>query len=218
MRRLADLVVRWPWMVIGVWVAMAVALPLTFPSPERDGPEASARHPAQRCSVERRRQQDDRGVSRIGFGQPARTLLSSTKAGSDPPTKPSTARCVDALRDDVTDVVIGAGLRHHASTATVPDQQGQDDLGAAGRPCGRVGYAAGVRGLQPSSRHRQTQRRPGNELAHWPCTSPDPRPPSPTSPSRANAIGCPSRSRSASWCSSFCWWCTATRSPCCCRW
>jgi putative drug exporter of the RND superfamily len=32
MRRLADLVVRWPWAVIGVWIAVAVALPLTFPS------------------------------------------------------------------------------------------------------------------------------------------------------------------------------------------
>ncbi|GJF11398.1 membrane protein [Mycolicibacterium cyprinidarum] len=32
MRRLADLVVRWPWVVIGVWIAMAIALPLTFPS------------------------------------------------------------------------------------------------------------------------------------------------------------------------------------------
>ena len=30
MRRLADLVARWPWAVIGVWVAMAVALPLAF--------------------------------------------------------------------------------------------------------------------------------------------------------------------------------------------
>ena len=32
MRRLADLVVRWPWAVIGVWVALAIALPLSFPS------------------------------------------------------------------------------------------------------------------------------------------------------------------------------------------
>jgi RND superfamily putative drug exporter len=32
MRRLADLVARWPWAVIGVWVVMAVALPLAFPS------------------------------------------------------------------------------------------------------------------------------------------------------------------------------------------
>ncbi|MCB0948289.1 MAG: RND family transporter [Mycobacterium sp.] len=32
MRRLADLVVRWPLVVIGVWIAMAIALPLTFPS------------------------------------------------------------------------------------------------------------------------------------------------------------------------------------------
>src|ERR1700758_2186548 len=32
MRRLADFVVRWPWVVIGLWVAIAVPLPLTFPS------------------------------------------------------------------------------------------------------------------------------------------------------------------------------------------
>ena len=32
MRRLADVVVRWTWAVIGVWIAIAVALPLTFPS------------------------------------------------------------------------------------------------------------------------------------------------------------------------------------------
>ncbi|MGV0714294.1 RND family transporter [Mycolicibacterium sp. XJ662] len=32
MRRLADVVVRWPWAVIGVWVAMAIALPLALPS------------------------------------------------------------------------------------------------------------------------------------------------------------------------------------------
>jgi putative drug exporter of the RND superfamily len=32
MRRLADVVVRWPWVVIGIWIAMAVALPLAVPS------------------------------------------------------------------------------------------------------------------------------------------------------------------------------------------
>ncbi|MGB8793612.1 MAG: MMPL family transporter, partial [Mycobacterium sp.] len=32
MQRLANFVVRWPWVVIGIWVAIAVALPLTFPS------------------------------------------------------------------------------------------------------------------------------------------------------------------------------------------
>lgn len=32
MRRLAALVVRWPWAVIGLWVAIAVTLPLTLPS------------------------------------------------------------------------------------------------------------------------------------------------------------------------------------------
>ena len=32
MRRLADVVVRWPWAMIGLWVAIAITLPLTFPS------------------------------------------------------------------------------------------------------------------------------------------------------------------------------------------
>ncbi|WIM89445.1 MMPL family transporter [Candidatus Mycobacterium wuenschmannii] len=41
MRRLADFVVRWPWVVIGVWIAVAVALPLSFPSLN----EMSEKHP-----------------------------------------------------------------------------------------------------------------------------------------------------------------------------
>jgi putative drug exporter of the RND superfamily len=41
MRRLADLVVRWPWLVIAAWVAIAVALPLTCPSLN----EMSEKHP-----------------------------------------------------------------------------------------------------------------------------------------------------------------------------
>ena len=32
MRRLADFVVRWPWAVIAIWIALAAALPLTVPS------------------------------------------------------------------------------------------------------------------------------------------------------------------------------------------
>src|SRR3984885_12757588 len=32
MRRLADFVVRWPWLVIGIWGGAGVALPLTLPS------------------------------------------------------------------------------------------------------------------------------------------------------------------------------------------
>ncbi len=32
MRRIADLVVRWPWAVIGVWAVLAVVLPLSLPS------------------------------------------------------------------------------------------------------------------------------------------------------------------------------------------
>src|SRR6201999_3566604 len=41
MRRLADFVVRWPWLVLGAWVAVAVVLPLLFPSLN----EMSEKHP-----------------------------------------------------------------------------------------------------------------------------------------------------------------------------
>ena len=30
--RLGDLVTRWPWIVIGCWAVLALALPLTIPS------------------------------------------------------------------------------------------------------------------------------------------------------------------------------------------
>lgn len=41
MRRLADFVVRWPWAVIGLWLALAVALPLSVPSLD----EMAQKHP-----------------------------------------------------------------------------------------------------------------------------------------------------------------------------
>ncbi len=41
MRRLANFVVRWPWAVIGLWVVLAVALPLSFPSLD----QMSEKHP-----------------------------------------------------------------------------------------------------------------------------------------------------------------------------
>ncbi|BBZ35828.1 MMPL/RND family transporter [Mycolicibacterium confluentis] len=43
MRRLAEMVVRWPLVVIGIWLALAAALPLTFPSLG----EMAQKHPLQ---------------------------------------------------------------------------------------------------------------------------------------------------------------------------
>ena len=40
-RRLADFVVRWPWAVIAIWLALVVALPVTLPSLN----EMAQRHP-----------------------------------------------------------------------------------------------------------------------------------------------------------------------------
>ena len=91
MRRLADLVVRWPWAVIGVWIAMAVALPLTFPSLN----EMAQRHPLAilpsdaPSSVAARQMAE--AFHESGSTTTSCRWRSSTRTGSSPPTKPPTA-------------------------------------------------------------------------------------------------------------------------------
>ncbi len=51
-------------------------------------------------------------------------------------------KVVDAVRDDVTDVVSVQDFVSTPQLRQVPDERGQDDLGAAGQPRGRVGHAA----------------------------------------------------------------------------
>jgi putative drug exporter of the RND superfamily len=103
MRRLADLVVRWPWVVIGAWLAMALVLPLTFPSLG----EMAEKHPL------------------VILPSDAPSSITATKmaeafeeSGSDnlvvvafinetglvPADEATYRKVVDALRDDVTDV------------------------------------------------------------------------------------------------------------------
>ena len=157
MRRLADFVVRWPWMVMGLLGRDCGGPNAHFAIPQRDGREASARYLARRRTFERHRPKDDRGVSRIGLGKPPvgspyrrqgagsrrRSHLQQT-GGRAAPGHP---RCLDV-----------AGFRQHAATAIGRDQRRPQSLGAAGRRCGRVGHATVLRRFQPDRRHRQTCR------------------------------------------------------------
>ncbi|MGV0790796.1 MMPL/RND family transporter [Mycolicibacterium sp. XJ1819] len=104
MRRLADLVVRWPWAVIGVWIAMAIALPLSFPSlgemAERNplvilpGDAPSTVTAEKMAEAFHESGNDDLLVVAL-----------INENGLTPADEAAYRKLVDALHDDVTDVV-----------------------------------------------------------------------------------------------------------------
>jgi putative drug exporter of the RND superfamily len=104
MRRLADLVVRWPWAVIGVWVAMAIALPLTFPSLG----EMAEKHPLVILPSDAPSSVTATKMAEA-FQEPGSdnllVIALINETGLTPADEAAYRKLVDALRDDVTDVV-----------------------------------------------------------------------------------------------------------------
>ncbi len=105
MRRLADFVVRWPWAVIGLWVAVAVALPLTFPSLG----EMAQKHPLSilpsdaPSSVTARKMAE--AFHESGSEDLLLVVLTDDK-GLGPADEAAYRKLVDALRRDSRDVVM----------------------------------------------------------------------------------------------------------------
>lgn len=103
MRRLADLVVRWPLAVIGIWIAIAVALPLTFPSLN----EMTQRHPLAILPSDApssvAAQQMTEAFQESGSGN-LLVVAFINETGLKPADEATYRKVVDALRDDVTDV------------------------------------------------------------------------------------------------------------------
>ncbi|MDT5337017.1 MAG: putative drug exporter of the superfamily [Mycobacterium sp.] len=105
MRRLADVVVRWPWAVIGVWVALAIALPLTFPSLGA----MAEKHPLAilpsdaPSSVTARKMTE--AFHESGNDDLLLVALTNEK-GLAPADEATYRKLVDALRDDQADVVM----------------------------------------------------------------------------------------------------------------
>ncbi len=105
MRRLADFVVRWPWAVIGLWVAVAIASPLALPSLN----EMAQKHPLAilpsdaPSSVAARQMSEAFGES----GTDNLLLVALTnETGLRPADEATYRKLVDALRDDPADVVM----------------------------------------------------------------------------------------------------------------
>jgi RND superfamily putative drug exporter len=105
MRRLADLVVRWPWAVIGIWVVMAVALPLTFPSLG----EMAEKHP---LAILPREAPSSVTAAKMteAFHEPGNDDLMLValinENGLRPADEASYHKLVDALHNDPADVVM----------------------------------------------------------------------------------------------------------------
>ncbi len=104
MRRLADVVVRWPWAVIAVWIAMAVALPLSFPSLG----EMAERHPLVILPADAPSSVTATKMAEA-FHEPASGNLLVVAFINDGGLRPADEavyrKVVDVLRDDATDVV-----------------------------------------------------------------------------------------------------------------
>src|SRR5882757_8947094 len=104
MRRLADLVARWPWVVIGVWIVMAVALPLAVPSLG----EMAQKHPLAILPSDAPSSVTAAKMVEA-FHEPGNDdllLVALINENGLGPTDEATYRkLVDALHDDVTDVV-----------------------------------------------------------------------------------------------------------------
>src|SRR4029078_3828772 len=105
MRRLADLVVRWPLVVIGGWVAIAVVLPLTFPSLN----EMAQKHPLAILPSDAPSSIAARQMTEAFHESGSENLLFvafTNKSGLQQSDEATYRKVVDALRDDITDVVM----------------------------------------------------------------------------------------------------------------
>lgn len=105
MRRLADFVVRWPWAVIGVWIVLAVALPLSVPSlNDMAQKHPLAMLPADAPSAVAAKQMTE--AFKEPGGDDLLLVVLINDHGLGKPDEATYRKLVDALRDDPHDVVM----------------------------------------------------------------------------------------------------------------
>ncbi len=202
-----------PWAVVGLWVALAVVLPLTFPSLN----EMAQKHPLAMLPADAPSSVAAKQMTEA-FHEPGGDdlllVVLTDERGLGPAHEATYRKLVDALRDDQQDVVM---LQDFVGTPALrsflTSKDGKSWVLPVGL-AGALGTPAVLCRLHPGGRDRQTEHRgkPAGGPPHRPGghrRRPDCR--------GGSATVCRSRSRSPSWCSWCCWWCTAIRSPCCCR-
>ncbi|BBY09300.1 MMPL/RND family transporter [Mycobacterium marseillense] len=105
MRRLAEFVVRWPWAVIGIWITIAVALPLTFPSLG----EMAEKHPLAILPSDAPSSVTARKMTEAFHESGSENLLLvvlTNDKGLGPADEATYRKLVDALRQDTRDVLM----------------------------------------------------------------------------------------------------------------
>jgi RND superfamily putative drug exporter len=105
MRRLAEFVVRWPWVVIGLWVTIAVALPLTLPSLNA----MAQRHPLAILPSDAPSSVAARQMTEAFHESGTENLLLvvlTDEKGLSPADEAAYQKVVAALREDKRDVVM----------------------------------------------------------------------------------------------------------------
>lgn len=105
MGRLAGFVVRWPWAVIGLWVAVAAALPLTFPSLNK----MAQQHPIAILPGDAPSSVAARKMTEAFHESGSEDLLLVVLGdanGLGPADEAAYRKVVDALRQDTRDVVM----------------------------------------------------------------------------------------------------------------
>ena len=135
MRRLADFVVRWPYLVIGFWLALAVALPLSLPSLNdmaQKNPLAMlpGDAPSNVAAREMTRAFQEAGTDNLLL------VVLSDERGLDSTDEATYRRLVEALRRDQRDVVM---VQDFVSTPTLRDFMTSKDEKAWVLPVGLSG-------------------------------------------------------------------------------
>ena len=105
-QRLGDFVVRWPWIVIGCWVALAMVLPLLFPSlAEVTQKQPTSPLPASAPAIVSNRQMAE-AFSKSGTEDNVLLVLLTNDKGLGPADEQVYRTLVDRLRQDSQDVVM----------------------------------------------------------------------------------------------------------------
>ena len=207
MRRIADVVVRWPWVVIGIWIAMAVALPLAVPSLG----DMAQKHPLAVLPSDAPSSVTAMKMNQA-FHEPGNddlllvALINETGLG--PADEATYRKLVDALHDDPNDVVT---VQDFISTPQLREFLTSQDHKTWVLPVGLAGELGTPRSFDSYNRVASiVERTVAGSRLEVHLTGP--------AATVADLTACRSNSRSPSWCWPCCWWSIATSSRCCCRW
>ena len=148
MQRLADFVARWPWAVIGVWAALLVALPLTFPSLG----EMAQKNPLSILPGDAPSSVTAKKMTEA-FHETANDNLMLValinEDGLGPDDEATYRKLVDALRDDQADVV---SVQDFVSTPPLRSFLTSEDKTTWVLPVGLVGELGTPRAMESFTR------------------------------------------------------------------